>query len=541
LSHGAIDFRVVGMKSVLLALTIAGTVATAPTAAVTPTSGLSSVRARWIPNVEAWPSGQNQRIATGDFNHDGADDLAIGMPWCDGESGAQSNEGMALVRFGVPGQGFVAASPVTLVQQGDSFPYAANNNLLGWAVAVGNFNGDAYDDLAVSAPGYSLDGLGNLSNGIVEIHFGRSWGIDPAAGQVLANVGSTHHDLFGQALAAGDFDGDGIDDLAIGSPEYHHFDGDSWISGGSVWVKHGTSSGLDEGFEIAQDDAQIPDELEAGDQFGYSLATGNFNGDWRLLNGVWRPVDDLAIGAPQEDSVGAVMILYGSEWSLLFGGADWWGEWHLRGTNEAGNRFAHAIAAGDFDGDGNDDLAIGAPWEDIGPGSSVVDGGAITLIYGTSSPNPYSFDLSRTEYFDQGSGTGIRTAGEQFGRALATGDFNGDGAAEVAIGRPQRDVIEQDRGSVSVIDLASPFGLGWAWSDLSPGLGGIPGAQAHANFGDALAAGDFDGDGRHDLAITAPDYYVTPGGYLGGQAVLYGALFADGFECHCLGYWVAAP
>jgi hypothetical protein len=117
-----------------------------------------------------------------------------------------------------------------------------------------------------------------------------------------------------------------------------------------------------------------------GDRFGSSLAAGNFDRD---------RYDDLAIGVPYEDvgttvNAGAVDVVYGSA-SGLYNKHGWW--FHqdlldLTDTAEFGDAFGWALAAGDFDGNGCDDLAVGVPYEDIGPWPG--DNGLVNVVYGAT-------------------------------------------------------------------------------------------------------------------------------------------------------------
>jgi hypothetical protein len=131
------------------------------------------------------------------------------------------------------------------------------------------------------------------------------------------------------------------------------------------------------------------DQAEANDCFGYALTAGDFNRDG---------YDDLAVGVPYEsvepigggppiDGAGAVHILYGSWGSGLTSVNDILFNQAVAGSMdsaEADDQFAKALAAGDFDGDGYDDLAVGVPYEDMYTGEDLIqDAGAVNIIHGS--------------------------------------------------------------------------------------------------------------------------------------------------------------
>jgi hypothetical protein len=160
---------------------------------------------------------------------------------------------------------------------------------------VGDFDGDGYTDLAVGVPYEDVGSPGVVNAGAVNVLYGSASGITGSGSnywhQDVAGIGSITEadDRFGVALTAGDFDGDGYADLAVGVPYEHWNEADTGI----VQVLYGTASGLtDTGDQLwRQDISGIADVEEADDRFGYALAAGDFDGDGYL---------DLAIGVPYE-------------------------------------------------------------------------------------------------------------------------------------------------------------------------------------------------------------------------------------------------
>ena len=155
------------------------------------------------------------------------------------------------------------------------------------------------------------------------------------------------------------------------------------------------------------------DVVESGDEYGWSLTAGDFDGDG---------YDDLAVGSPYEDwgsvlNAGAVEVLYGSSYGpRRRGGDDVWyqSETGLGEGSEAFDVFGIALAAGDFDDDAYVDLAIGVTGEDL---DGKEDVGAIHILYGSSS----GITASRGQFWHQDSPNidGQAEELDRFGHALA--------------------------------------------------------------------------------------------------------------------------
>ncbi|MBP9146667.1 MAG: FG-GAP repeat protein [Thermoanaerobaculia bacterium] len=411
-------------------------------------------------------------LAAGDFNGDGIDDLAIGVPgdrqW---DSGTEQyeNTGAVEIHYGhVDGIQLVGEHHL----KHHTF-YSHPGDRLGEALAVGNFNADFYDDLAIGVPGdhgVFLDGF-VWPSGTVWVLHGHFGGLVPEDVLFVSQDSEGIHDWpeidddFGFAVATGDFNGDGFDDLAIGVPGEE--------ATGAVQVVLGSASSL----VFANNAIWLQGELvgggpsEVGDRFGSALAVGNFDGDLNF----GRPVDDLVIGAPFEDLGAGGANTDAGEISVLYGTAS--GTWFDHARTE------HLRQSG---------------------------------IFGSTT-------------YDQ--------AGDKFGFALASGDFDGDGRADLAVGQPGEDVGGINRGGVTILmgalgGLYDRFRFLAAGINGVP-----PGIQDHSDMGRALATGDFDGNGHSDLAIGIPFRTVGGLEDVGYESVLYGALFADGFAAGNGGFW----
>jgi hypothetical protein len=399
---------------------------------------------------------------------------------------------------------------------------AHQDDRFGGALVFGDFNGDGFDDLAVAAPGSStISGSG----GHVSVFFSNGSALRFAGNQSftqtsLGLIGGTEAgERFGAALAAGDFDDDGFDDLAIGSPgetllEASPADcaGNSCSSAGAVTVLYGSATGLKLG---------SPQFLDAGDftgifgdgprefeQLGEALAVGDFS---TPPDGV----DDLAAGAPFQDTTasdqGVIYLAFGAPGGLTTGvGGYVFGSSGIEPPCAVGpRRLGSALASARFEADGSSELVASAP---LCPLGSATGAGAV-FFYGPPllllSP---SLDLEQSDFASAGDGIG-----DTFGAALALGDFDGDGIDEFAGGAPLKNHgagnpnnsgrVYVARGTASGPDPAnSPDIIGEdEWAGQTPQDGDL--------FGSALAAGDVTGDGFTDLLSGAPGEGAA-GGFL---------------------------
>lgn len=510
--------------------------------------GLSAVRAQRFgrpslpnPNPDGG-DGFGQAFGAGDFNGDGAEDLATGVPGSDGSSSSPLNScGAVIVRYGEPGSGLAeGGTPTVLGQFVGPFNLAEANSQFGAALAVCNLNGDAYDDLVVGVPFRTVSvSLLNFPNaGVLEVYYGSSAGIVPPASTSRRERGQdvnlpTPEAHFGAALACADFDADGFDDVAVGLPYRSLGTGAEFA--GRINVFSGSASGLSAGaLALDQNSSGMVDTPEFIDNFGAVLATGDFDQDGFA---------DLAIGVAGETHSstpslhsGAVQVVYGGAKGLGTGFNEIIFESDL-GRPNLENQFGRALAAGSFDGDADDDLVIGIPGENLGP---VTSAGAFFIIQGTAlGLATAQADLYSDEVIFPGA---VPHANDVLASALAAGDFDGDGAADLAIGKPGADFSGIDDGAVVIVMGEAAVGIPQGQGrrrQVFHGHGGFPGdpLEQFVAFGDRLGVGDFDGNGVADLAIGAPRENESLLPNVGTATVLYGALFADGFDSGFVGNW----
>lgn len=430
-------------------------------------------------------------IAIGDFNRDGFSDMAVASYREDIRSVVDA--GAVNVIYG-SNVGLRTYHPYDQFLQQEILDTGNINefqDFFGFSLAVGDFNGDTFDDLAVGV--FGEDDEGHSGEGAVDVLYGTTSGLSVFNVQEWSQDSpdieevSEDADVFGAALGAADFNNDGYDDLAVGA--FGETIG-PYGSAGAVNVIYGSQTGLSATYVSdqvwSQDTPGILDSAYYDEQFGRVLATGDFNND-----GFY----DLAIGVPGEDAfpnnrAGAVHILFGSSNGLTEVDSQLitQNSPKVEGLAENGDEFGTSLASGDFNNDGFDDLAIGIPKEDIG---EIKDAGATEVIYGsTTGLSAEGIIPDKFWYQDSSSVADKSETSDLFGTSLAVGDYNNDGNDDLAIGVPSEIVTSGGRGAVSVI-YGSPSGLSATfirdqfWSQDSAGVDNV--AEPFDEFGFTLA------------------------------------------------------
>lgn len=231
--------------------------------------------------------------------------------------------------------------------------------------------GDGFLDVAVGAPREDVGAKADA--GAVEVLLGfleGSGDLGSGSFTLTQGTGAEPGDLFGAAIATGDFNFDGFVDLAVGAPGENV---GATVDAGAVNVFYPDPNG---GVHPGSQTLTQGGNVERGDQFGRAVDAGSFGGD--------SGIDQLVVGAPGED-VGAVADAGAA--NVFATDADGVRTPLARtltqsGLNERGDRFGATLAASFQNNDGAEDLVVGVPGEDVG---TRVDAGAVNAFNGSQS------------------------------------------------------------------------------------------------------------------------------------------------------------
>jgi hypothetical protein len=438
-------------------------------------------------------------VATGDVNGDGHQDIIVGASSADGPQDSRPDCGEVYVIFGPPdGDGTIDLAED---QQDVTIFGAESDDSLGFAVAAGDVNGDGIDDILTGA--LLADGPTNErpKAGEAYVIFGSPTPrptIDIAQGdQDLTLFGAEEGDRLGADLATGDANGDGVQDILVGSfladgPENARY------QGGEAYLIFGTPS-LSGTRDMAQGEHDLAlIAAEADDQLGYRLAMGDLNNDG---------IDDLILAAFRADVPGNARV-DGGEVYALFGSPILGGVLDFASASpdvtvtaaDEQDDLGGAVASGDVNGDAIDDLLIGAPRAD-GPDNTRKGAGEAYVLFGSPSlKGSFNIALGEQDVTILGA-----NAGDRLGTSLASGDLNGDGLHDIILGAERGDGPDdgrKDAGELYIVLGSTSLGqmVDIALSDHSAA---IFGEQQGDIFGVGVAAADWDTDGQTDVLATA--------------------------------------
>ncbi len=369
-------------------------------------------------------------IVNGDFNGDGILDAAIAEP---------GQNGRIYVVYGgkklEPGNYMILDERVTNVY----FSGNENDTNLGIQMCVADFNHDDIDDIAASyMSDTSASALATPTTNVVLLAMRRSWdnryhslgdklyGKTVFSRSIARNVRAVH------TCAAGDFNDDGLVDLALGMP-LDSFDG--LKSAGSVSVIYYPFKYSGTTLNLSEVDPKWGIRIKGsqnGAMFGYSMTSGDYTGDGRI---------DLAVSSPARviksaDSEGAVYIFDAAKWPARSGVQSE----NLKISGQGG-MFGQKLQTDDVNGDHRDDLVVSAPYAKAFGANNA---GTLNVYFG----GPHFVDSVKSEMRADVQLNG--DIGMNLGLGAAFGDFNADGKMDAAVRAAQDPSGRKNTGSIAV-------------------------------------------------------------------------------------------
>ena len=497
----------------------------------------------------------NSIRAAGDVNGDGFGDVIVGAYYQNDDQGIDVSSGVAYVLFG-KSTGFSPPPDLDLLQATDGFRILGSDRSdTGTAVSGGgDINGDGFDDLVVASPNYSRYNEDQAALSSSYVIFGKAnntdvelssidQGASDSVGFRLTGFKSTTFNTSDSISTGGDINGDGFDDVVFGAP--HTVVGSTLM--GAAYVVFGKENGFANldisdlngttGFTFT-DSARGYDSLLAYIGAAVSLE-GDVNGDG---------FDDLVVGAPGQNKYRNSAQEYDGEVYVIFGRSSFGGTSTIQATSLNGSSSTGFVATGlvnqqartgssvgsggDVNGDGIDDLVIGAPGDGYGYGTAA---GRAYVVFGkTNLGAGGTLDLESltvSNGFVLNGGAAYDVAGTS---VSINGDINGDGFDDVLVGAPTTTAsspsIDAYNGAAYVVfgksSISVPANL-----DALDGVNGFSLKGSGGNYaGQAVAiAGDLDGDGFDELLVGEPrDTKGIVTFFFGEDFDLNNGVFGDG-------------
>ncbi|NBB15509.1 hypothetical protein GVN21_09095 [Caulobacter sp. SLTY] len=445
----------------------------------------------------------------GDVNGDGIADFLVGAT---GVGVNQPYAGAAYLVYGTrDGHARFTDLADLTAQQGFRIDGIGQDDRLGGRVAAaGDLNGDGLADFIVTASQHQLGG-GDYVGYVVfgRSDFGATLDVSTLDGSngFTVRPASQVYDADVRFASAGDVNGDGIDDLLIGEPQ----NDTGGYGAGALHVVFGTDQGFDADLDLSALDGSNGFTIYGSEYqgLGYNVSSaGDINGDGFadivVSVDVYGGAFDGGYGGYAPTTMDKAYVIFGSDTGFAaevsLADLDGTNGFVLTSSNQD-NAFGGEVgSAGDFNGDGFDDLII----SDISDDEDAEDSGAVYLVFGRAGGFAASLDVSEI----QGQ-VGFRIGGvgerSKVGQLLAAGDLNGDGLDDLIATMPSPDSENVYTGGVYVVFGSKlPLGDDLRYADLSAGDGFLIAGVTNKIFGLSVSSGgDVNGDGVEDMILGA--------------------------------------
>jgi hypothetical protein len=416
-------------------------------------------------------------LAVADFDGDGAQDLMIGSYYGTSADG-DIKAGNAFITYGP----ITADTDVSGSQDG-TLDGEHNSNYTGRAMSsAGDLDGDGHDDWVVTA---YRNGSYRSWAGSVYLYYGGAritgYRQADASSDAIWYAANTADYLGSSARFVGDVNGDGLDDLALGG---YGFDTTTSDAAGVVYLVWGDAGGTSGAHDIGVAAAVEIQGHEEGLQLGY----------WRQLSSAVDAdgdgVDDLWMGSGYSEATGTssgeAYLFYGDTvWSAALSSTD--ADARLQGSAVSDRMGETPSSPGDVDGDGYQDLLVGAQYVD---GAGGYDVGAAYLFLGGAARYRGSYDAdSSAEAIIYGA-----TADDNLGYGTDGGDVNGDGFSDLLLGAAGVDDASSDVGAVYLFEGPISGTTDASYADFT-----LVGDTASSGLGERVMLADISGDGQLDV------------------------------------------
>ncbi|MCC6545673.1 FG-GAP repeat protein [Candidatus Sumerlaeota bacterium] len=387
-------------------------------------------------------------LAKGDVNDDGIEDLIMADPRT--APNGRTAAGTVYILFGAanffatPSRDFASGDWDVKISGAAAGDNTGGSTIFGGgisqALASGDFDNDGIDDIAIGA--HLSNGAGPETSGAVRIVKGRTpfahgTTIDLLSQANYSIFGDDTDDQLGTTIAAGDINGDGIDDLAISVP---YASVGTFTNEGYVYVMFGrTPFPVTTNLGSTAPSVQIRG-AEAGEEVGESLAIADVNND---------TIGDIIFGAPGWDGA-ASNNAFGSVYVFL-GRTTWTASMTTASASSVVRGYASSIpigktvAAGDVNEDGFADFLFAS--RDTGRAGAPTEGRTFGIFGAATLAATYSLQAEQVDLIINGNLSGL-----QLGDFISTGDPDGDGADEILLAAP---FVESSTGRVYLFDLTS--------------------------------------------------------------------------------------